>query len=210
MDEKTEALIDLGEVFEAAFPDDVIWQGLVNGELIVEVKPDAIVKVSKFARDDVNCLFKTCTDICGVDYPERDPRFDVVYNLLSLKHNQRLRLKVATDEDTPVPSVTDVWPAANWYERECWDHYGVFFSGHPDLRRILTDYGFDGHPQRKDFPLTGYVEVRYDDEQRRVVYEPVKLSQEFRSFDFLSPWEGLTRQLPGDEKAAAQGEGEGA
>jgi len=210
MDEKTEALIDLGEVFEAAFPDDVICQGLVNGELIVEVRPAEIVKVTKFARDDANCLFKTCIDVCGVDYPDREVRFDVVYNLLSLKHNQRMRLKVATDEDSPVPSVTCVWPSANWYERECWDQYGVFFSDHPDLRRILTDYGFDGHPQRKDFPLTGYVEVRYDDEQRRVVYEPVKLTQEFRSFDFLSPWEGLTRQLPGDEKAAAKGEGEGA
>ncbi len=207
MDEKTEALIELGEVFEAAFPDDVTWQGLVNGELVVEVRAEEIVKVAKFARDDANCLCKVCTDICGVDYPERELRFEVVYNLLSLKHNQRVRLKVSTDEDTPVPSVTGIWPSANWYERECWDHYGVFFTDHPDLRRILTDYGFDGHPQRKDFPLTGYVEVRYDDEQRRVVYEPVKLTQEFRTFDFLSPWEGMTRHLPGDEKATKEGEG---
>ena len=154
-----------------------------------------------FLRDDANCQFKLLMDVCGVDYPDRDERFDVVYNLLSLKLNQRVRVKVTTDEDTPVPSVTGVFRSANWYEREAWDLYGIFFSDHPDLRRILTDYGFEGHPLRKDFPLTGYVEVRYDDEQKRVVYEPVKLTQEFRTFDFLSPWEGMTRVLPGDEKA---------
>lgn len=154
-----------------------------------------------FLRDDTNCLFKILVDVCGVDYPEREERFEVVYHLLSLKHNQRIRVKVSTDEDTPVPSVVGVFSTANWFEREVWDLYGVFFSDHPDLRRILTDYGFEGHPLRKDFPLTGYVEVRYDDEQKRVVYEPVKLTQEFRRFDFLSPWEGAQYVLPGDEKA---------
>ena len=142
-------------------------------------------------------------DVCGVDWPERERRFDVVYNLLSLKLNQRVRVKIQTDETTPVPSVTAIFPSAGWYEREAWDLFGIFFSDHPDLRRLLTDYGFEGHPLRKDFPLTGYVEVRYDDEQKRVVYEPVKLTQDFRSFDFLSPWEGMTRVLPGDEKASA-------
>ncbi|HIE20639.1 MAG TPA: NADH-quinone oxidoreductase subunit C, partial [Rhodospirillales bacterium] len=137
----------------------------------------------------------------GVDYPDRSPRFEVVYNLLSLAHNNRVRVKIRTDEETPVPSATGVFSAANWWEREVWDLYGIYFSEHPDLRRILTDYGFEGHPLRKDFPLTGYVELRYDDEQKRVVYEPVKLTQEYRDFDFLSPWEGVQRMLPGDEKA---------
>jgi NADH-quinone oxidoreductase subunit C len=140
-------------------------------------------------------------DILGVDYPEQEERFEVVYQFLSLRHNQRVRVKVTTDEDSPVPSVAGIYPSAIWYEREVWDMYGVFFADHPDLRRILTDYGFEGHPLRKDFPLTGYVELRYDDEQKRVVYEPVKLTQDFRTFDFLSPWDGMTRQLPGDEKA---------
>lgn len=154
-----------------------------------------------FLRDDANCLFSQLTDICGVDYPERERRFEVVYQLLSMKHNLRLRVKVVADEKTPVPSVVEVFPSAGWYEREVWDMYGVLFSGNPDLRRILTDYGFDGHPQRKDFPLTGYVELRYDAEQKRVVYEPVKLNQAYRSFDFLSPWEGSPAYvLPGDEK----------
>jgi NADH-quinone oxidoreductase subunit C len=139
-------------------------------------------------------------DVCGVDYPSREERFEVVYNLLSLRQNHRVRVKVTTDEDTPVPSVAEVFSSANWFEREVWDLYGVFFADHPDLRRILTDYGFEGHPLRKDFPMTGHVEVRYDDEDKRVVYEPVRLPQEFRSFDFLSPWEGAPRQLPGDEK----------
>ena len=146
-------------------------------------------------------------DVTAVDYPERDERFEVVYHLLSLKHNQRVRVKLAADEETPVPSVTEVFNSANWLEREAWDMYGIYFSGHPDLRRLLTDYGFEGHPLRKDFPLTGYVEVRYDEDQKRVVYEPVKLSQEFRSFDFMSPWEGML-QLPGDEKAGETEEGE--
>ena len=174
---------------------------VVNGELILNVRAEALLRVIKFLRNDANCLFHMLVDICGVDYPEREKRFEIVYNLLSLKHNIRLRLKVSTDENTPVPSVSSIYPTAGWFERECWDMYGVFFGDHPDLRRILTDYGFEGHPLRKDFPLTGYVEVRYDDEQRRVVYEPVKLTQEFRSFDFLSPWEGMTPTLPGDEKA---------
>lgn len=209
MDEKRQALSELGAYVEQAFPDQVVRQGLINGELVVQVQHTGLVAMARFLRDDPSCLFKQVMDICGVDYPEREKRFEIVYNLLSLKHNARLRLKVLTDEDTAVPSVAAVWPAANWFEREVWDLYGVFFSDHPDLRRLLTDYGFDGHPLRKDFPLTGYVEVRYDEEQRRVIYEPVKLTQEFRSFDFLSPWEGMTRQgaLPGDEKAAPGREG---
>ncbi|WP_375542689.1 NADH-quinone oxidoreductase subunit C [Aestuariispira ectoiniformans] len=210
MDDKSQALVDLGNYIAGKFPDDIKSHELINGELVVVVGLRSIQKIAQFVRDDANCLFKMCVDICGVDYPEREKRFEVVYNLLSLKQNLRLRLKVNTDEDTAVPSVAGVWPSANWFEREAWDMYGVFFSEHPDLRRILTDYGFEGHPQRKDFPLTGYVEVRYDDEQSRVVYEPVKLTQEFRNFDFLSPWEGMTPQLPGDEKAEAQNqEGEG-
>ena len=155
----------------------------------------------KTLHDDSLCLFEVLIDICGVDYPEREQRFDVVYHLLSPRHNQRIRLKCRTDETTAVPSVVEVFPGANWYEREAYDMYGILFSGHPDLRRILTDYGFQGYPLRKDFPLTGYVEVRYDDDQKRVVYEPVKLTQEFRSFDFKSPWEGTNYVLPGDEKA---------
>lgn len=161
-----------------------------------------IIKVLLFLRDDPRCQFKVFTDICGVDYPEREARFEIVYNLLSLKFNKRVLVKVAADEETLVPSACGVYSAANWFEREVWDMYGVLFDGHPDLRRILTDYGFDGHPLRKDFPLTGYVEVRYDMEKKRVVYEPVSLPQEFRKFDFLSPWEGPDYVLPGDEKAS--------
>ena len=172
-----------------------------NGELTLRVERDRIVKVLALLRDDPNCQFKQLMDIAGVDFPERERRFDVVYNLLSLTGNMRVRVIVETDEETPVSSVAELYSAASWFEREAWDLFGIFFSNHPDLRRILTDYGFEGHPLRKDFPLTGYVEVRYDDEQKRVVYEPVKLTQEFRTFDFLSPWEGITRQLPGDEKA---------
>jgi NADH-quinone oxidoreductase subunit C len=174
---------------------------VAHGELTIEVNWDAIVTVLTFLRDDTNCQFRQLIDICGVDYPGRERRFEVVYHLLSLRHNQRIRVKLSTDESTPVPSATGVFSAAGWWEREAWDLYGILFSGHPDLRRILTDYGFEGHPLRKDFPLTGHVEVRYDDEQKRVVYEPVKLTQEFRSFDFLSPWEGMPSTLPGDEKA---------
>ncbi len=195
------ALRDLGELISASLGDAVSDFHVRNGELAVEVKRDSIVKVLSFLRDDVNCQFKLLVDICGVDYPSEEERFEVVYNLLSLTHNIRVRVKITTDEDTPVPSVIDVYNSANWMERETWDMYGIYFTGHPDLRRILTDYGFEGHPLRKDFPLTGYVELRYDDEQKRVVYEPVKLTQDFRSFDFLSPWEGVQSQLPGDEKA---------
>lgn len=204
-----EALSDLAGYIDSTFGNAINGHAIAHGELVIEVGPQNLVKLCKFLRDDAQCLFQQLVDICGVDYPERDQRFDVVYNLLSFKHNTRIRLKVATNEDIAVPSVVSIWPAANWYEREVWDMYGVFFSEHPDLRRILTDYGFDGHPQRRDFPLTGYVEMRYDDQQRRVVYEPVKLTQEFRSFDFMSPWEGMTPTLPGDEKAQTS-EGEGA
>ncbi len=197
----TEALQDLADYVRAALPEDVRATEVRLDELIVTVRREAIVKALTFLRDDTNCRFKMLVDICGVDYPERDERFEVVYNLLSLTHNQRIRVKVTTDETTPVPSVTGVFSSAGWAEREAWDLYGILFSDHPDLRRILTDYGFEGHPLRKDFPLTGYVEVRYDNEQKRVVYEPVKLTQEFRTFDFLSPWEGIQEVLPGDEKA---------
>jgi NADH-quinone oxidoreductase subunit C len=199
----TVALEKLGGYVAAAVPEAVIRQGVVGGELVLDVRREAIVDVCRFLRDDPECLFKLFVDLCGVDWPQRMPeRFDVVYNLLSLKHNRRIRLKLTASETTPVPSVTGVWSAAGWWERETWDLFGVMFDGNPDLRRILTDYGFEGHPFRKDFPLTGYVEVRYDEEQKRVVYEPVKLKQEFRNFDFLSPWEGMDRVLPGDEKAS--------
>ena len=203
-DANQDALEELGAHVTAKLGNAVIDHHIRNGELNVETTVDDIVRVLKFLRDDASCQFKSLMDVCGVDYPEQEKRFEVNYNLLSYKHNQRIRIKVRTDEDTPVPSVSNVFPTASWFERECWDMYGVFFSEHPDLRRLLTDYGFEGHPLRKDFPLTGYVEVRYDDEQKRVVYEPVKLTQAFRSFDFLSPWEGMTRELPGDEKAEAE------
>jgi len=181
--------------------DKTVRQGIALGELTLLVAASDIVPVLTALRDDRQCLFEVLIDICGVDYPERAKRFDVVYHLLSPRRNQRIRVKCETDEETAVPSVVDVFPAANWFEREAYDMYGILFSGHPDLRRILTDYGFQGYPLRKDFPLTGYVEVRYDDAQKRVVYEPVKLTQEFRSFDFESPWEGVEYILPGDEKA---------
>jgi len=197
----TDALRDLGEYIAAQLPEAVRRHEVRLGELMVWTTRDQVVRLVKFLRDDSNCLFKLLVDICGVDYPDEEERFEIVYNLLSIKHNQRIRVKLTTDEDQPVPSVTGVFSCAGWLEREVWDLYGVFFSGHPDLRRILTDYGFEGHPMRKDFPLTGYVEVRYDEEQRRVVYEPVRLPQDFRNFDFLSPWEGMLRPLPGDEKA---------
>lgn len=205
----SEALSELGEHIADKLGKDVISCEVSVGELNVAVDRDAIVPVLKFLRDDVNCQFKMLIDICGVDYPEESPRFEVVYHLLSLIHNLRIRVKVRTEDEEPVPSVVDVYSAANWFERETWDMCGVYFSGHPDLRRLLTDYGFEGHPLRKDFPLTGYVEVRYDDEQKRVVYEPVKLTQEFRSFDFVSPWEGMERVLPGDEKATVDADAEG-
>ena len=197
----SEALRELGDAIKAALPAEVDGVDFRLGELMVVVKPVAIIRVLTYLRDDPACLFTMLVDICGVDYPERAERFDVVYNLLSLRHNRRIRLKVRVGEETPVPSACSVFSAAGWYERETWDLYGVAFADHPDLRRLLTDYGFDGHPLRKDFPLTGHVEVRYDDEQKRVIYDRVKLTQDFRTFDFLSPWEGMTRQLPGDEKA---------
>ncbi len=171
------------------------------GELTLHAEAANIVDVLTFLRDDAECKFVCFIDICGADYPTREMRFDVVYHLLSPYKNTRIRVKVRADEETQVPSTISVFPAANWYERETFDLYGILFSGHPDLRRILTDYGFSGHPLRKDFPVTGHVEVRYDDEAKRVVYEPVKLVQEFRQFDYLSPWEGTEYVLPGDEKA---------
>ena len=174
-----------------------------RGETTVTVPRDQIVAVLTRLRDDPALQFENLIDICGVDYPSRTERFEVVYHLLSLRRNLRLRVKISTDETTPVPSAIPVFPGANWFEREAYDMYGIHFSDHPDLRRLLTDYGFRGHPLRKDFPLTGYVEVRYDDELKRVVYEPVKLTQEFRNFDFQSPWEGVDYVLPGDEKAKA-------
>ena len=196
-----EALNELGEYVAAALPQEVLEREVAGGELTLGARADAIVKVLTFLRDDANCNFGLLMDLCGVDYPERPRRFEVVYNLLSLNHNQRLRVRVLCDEQTPVPSVTGVYSSAGWLEREVWDMYGVFFSDHPDLRRILTDYGFQGHPQRKDFPLTGYLEMRYDDDQKRIVYEPVSLVQEYRHFDFMSPWEDASYLLPGDEKA---------
>ncbi len=202
----TQALIDLGEHIAAALPKSVQAKEIAYGELMLRVPPEHLVKTLTFLRDDQNCQFKMLADLTAVDFPDRDPRFDVVYNLLSLKHNQRIRVKAATGEDSPVPSVSALFSSAIWLEREAWDMYGIYFSDHPDLRRLLTDYGFEGHPLRKDFPLTGYVEVRYDEDQKRVVYEPVNLTQEFRRFDFLSPWEGMLH-LPGDEKADAE-EGE--
>ena len=197
----TESLQDLGSYIAGAFPQDVTGTAIKHDELMVSVKHEAVARVLAFLRDDPKCLFKVLIDVCGVDYPERPERFDVVYNLLSVKLNTRVRVKAMADETSPVPSVTGLFSSAGWFEREAWDLFGIYFSDHPDLRRILTDYGFEGHPLRKDFPLTGYVELRYDEEQKRVVYEPVKLKQEFRSFDFTSPWEGMTRILPGDEKA---------
>lgn len=192
---------ELGEYISSTLGADIDELTFDQDELTISVPGSALIKVLSFLRDDANCKFKLLMDVCGVDYPEQPLRFCVVYNLLSLTLNLRIRVKVWTDEDTPVPTATEIFSSANWFEREIWDLYGVYFSEHPDLRRILTDYGFEGHPLRKDFPLTGYVELRYDDEQKRVVYEPVKLTQEFRSFDFLSPWEGAHGVLPGDEKA---------
>jgi NADH-quinone oxidoreductase subunit C len=200
------ALKDLGEFIAAALSQEVTSSELILDELVVTVRAPCVVKVLSFLRDDVNCQFKQLMDVCGVDYPEDEQRLEVVYHLLSLTHNNRIRVKTRTDEDTPIPSITGVFSSANWFEREAWDLFGIFFSGHPDLRRIMTDYGFEGHPLRKDFPLTGHVELRYDDEKKRVVYEPVKLTQDFRSFDFLSPWEGMDRVLPGDEKAEEAGD----
>ncbi len=195
-----ESLKDLAAYITEKMDSQIGSATVANGELTLGVEGGDITAVLTFLRDDVQCQFISFIDICGVDYPARARRFDVVYHLLSPRQNQRIRVKVETDEDTPVPSVTGIFPGAEWFERETYDMYGVLFTGHPDLRRILTDYGFEGHPLRKDFPLTGYWEVRYDDEAKRVVYEPVELKQEYRNFDFLSPWEGTDYVLPGDEK----------
>jgi NADH-quinone oxidoreductase subunit C len=197
----SEALKDLANYIEEKLDGRIQDWIVAYGELSLFVEAGDIIDVLTFLKNDVQCQFFAFIDISGVDYPVREKRFEVVYHLLSPRQNQRIRVKVSTDEETPIPSVIEVFPAANWYEREVYDLYGVFFTDHPDLRRILTDYGFEGHPLRKDFPLTGFVEVRYNDEAKRVVYEPVELRQEFRNFDFLSPWEGTDYVLPGDEKA---------
>jgi NADH-quinone oxidoreductase subunit C len=194
-----DALQSIGEKANAALPGAITDIKLAFGELTLTAEAARIVDLLTFLRDDADCRFACFIDISGVDYPQRERRFDVVYHLLSPQLNRRVRVKVETDEATPVPSAIGVYPGANWFEREIYDLFGVLFDGHPDLRRLLTDYGFDGHPLRKDFPMTGFVEVRYDDEEKRVRYEPVQLNQEFRQFDFLSPWEGAP--LPGDEKA---------
>jgi NADH-quinone oxidoreductase subunit C len=197
-----EALKELGEQIAGSLAAAVLSKTIAHGELTLNVARERILEVLTFLRDEPQCRFEVLIDICGVDWPAREQRFDVVYHLLSPRLNQRIRVKLKTDETTPVPSAVGVFSVADWFEREAYDMFGILFSGHPDLRRILTDYGFQGHPLRKDFPLTGYVEVRYDDELKRVVYEPVELTQEFRSFDFESPWEGTKYVLPGDEKAS--------
>ncbi len=196
-----ETLRDLGDYIEAVLDDKIIEWRVSFGELTVLANRTDIVEVVRVLRDDPRLKFVSFIDVTAVDYPERAQRFEVVYHLLSPKQNARVRVKICTGEDMPVDSICGVFPGANWFEREAYDMYGILFLGHPDLRRLLTDYGFDGHPLRKDFPLTGYYEVHYDDEKKRVVYEPVKLAQEFRNFDFLSPWEGVDYVLPGDEKA---------
>jgi NADH-quinone oxidoreductase subunit C len=199
---ETAKLDALAEAIEAALPGAILEKGISIGELTLIVERQRILEVATALRDNPAWRFKMLIDICGADYPDRAERFEVVYHLLSIHDNLRVRLKLAVDGTAMVPSLVSLFPAANWYEREAYDLYGILFDGHPDLRRLLTDYGFRGHPLRKDFPLTGFVEVRYDEEQKRVVYEPVKLPQEFRTFDFLSPWEGAEyAPLPGDEKA---------
>ncbi|WP_294608207.1 NADH-quinone oxidoreductase subunit C [uncultured Roseovarius sp.] len=196
----TNALKELGGYIELKRGDCVLGWEIAHGELNVDVALSNVTGLVEFLKTDQNCAFSTLVDITAVDYPERAKRYDVVYHLLSMYQNHRIRLRVATREDDMVPSITEVYPAANWFEREVFDMYGILFSGHPDLRRILTDYGFRGHPLRKDFPTTGYTEVRYDEVHKRVVYEPVSLVQEYRQFDFMSPWEGAEYILPGDEK----------
>jgi len=207
-----QALQELGDRLALALAEAVLAHEVHLGQLVLTVQRDHIVQVLTHLRDQPECRFQLLIDLCGVDWPDREQRFEVVYHLLSLTHNRRIRVKLSTDEEGAVPSVTGVFSTAGWFERETWDMYGIYFSDHPDLRRLLTDYGFDGHPLRKDFPLTGYNEVRYDEDQKRVIYEPVKLPQEFRRFEFLSPWEGMTGAvLPGDEKAGgSQGGGTGA
>jgi NADH-quinone oxidoreductase subunit C len=201
----SEALRELGLGIEAKRPDCVVSWDVSFGELTIHVAQSSLVDFVEFLKIDSTCRFSTLVDITAVDHPDREARFDVVYHFLSMYQNQRVRLKVAVREDDMVPSLTEVHPSANWFEREVFDMFGILFSGHPDLRRILTDYGFRGYPLRKDFPTTGYTEVRYDEEQKRVVYEPVKLVQEYRQFDFMSPWEGAEYILPGDDKAGAKG-----
>lgn len=200
-----ERLKELADHVAAALPSAVSGCEVRHRELSVRVEREALTEVLRFLRDDPKCRYSVLCDICGVDYPDRPLRFEIVYNLLSMSLNQRIRLKVDTNEDDPVPSASELFSSAGWWEREAWDLFGIYFAGNADLRRILTDYGFEGHPMRKDFPLTGYVELRYDEEQKRVVYEPVRLQQEFRRFDFLSPWEGMDQILPGDEKAGESG-----
>jgi NADH-quinone oxidoreductase subunit C len=197
----TISLLDLAEHITESLDGAVTSHEMMNDEMVLTAKTTEIVRVLQFLRDDSECQFKMLVSLCGVDYPDRPSRFEVVYNLLSLTQNNRVRVKLEVAENEFVPTVTKVFSTAGWFEREAWDMYGIYFDGHSDLRRILTDYGFEGHPLRKDFPLTGYVELRYDEEQRRVVYEPVQLTQDYRNFDYLSPWEGMTdMQLPGDEK----------
>lgn len=200
----TEALNELGAYIEAKRADCVLGWNVHNDELNVDMALSHIVALVEFLKTDQTCRFSTLVDITAVDYPDRAKRFDLVYHFLSMYQNQRIRLRVAIREDEMVPSIVEAHPAANWFEREVFDMFGILFSGHPDLRRILTDYGFRGHPLRKDFPTTGYTEVRYDEVQKRVVYEPVSLVQEYRQFDFMSPWEGAKYILPGDEKEAGQ------
>jgi len=198
-DGKLEAL---GQMIVSALPGAVTAHSMAFGQLTISADASRIVEVMRFLRDDPRCRFVSFIDVTAVDYPGRARRFDVVYHLLSPTLNARVRIRAEADETTQVPSIIELFPGADWFERECYDLYGVIFVGHPDMRRLLTDYGFDGHPLRKDFPLTGFVEVRYDDQEKRVVYEPVRLNQEFRKFDFLSPWEGADYPvLPGDEKA---------
>ncbi len=198
---KTDALQALGEHVASALEEDVTGFEVAHGELTVTIHRDRVLKVLRVLRDDPQCRFTSLIDICGVDWPNRADRFDVVYHMLSMHLNHRIRVIASTDEDTPVDSVVELFPVANWFEREAFDMYGILFDNHPDLRRILTDYGFHGHPLRKDFPLSGFTQVVYDEEEKRVVYEPVELVQEYRDFDFLSPWEGAKYVLPGDEKA---------
>ncbi len=199
----SDELRELGEHISATIDSDLRDWRIAYGELTIEARADRIVPVLKFLRDNPLCRFIQLMDLCGVDYPERAKRFDVVYHLLSLHNNTRIRVKAQVGENESIPSVREIYPCADWFEREAFDMYGIAFSDHPDLRRILTDYSFEGFPLRKDFPLTGYLEVRYDDQQKRVVYEPVNLVQEYRNFDYLSPWEGAHSVLPGDEKAAS-------
>lgn len=202
--EMTAELETLGARISGALPGAVTDVKIAYGELTLTVARDRWIETAAYLRDDPECLFVNVVDVTAADYPERDERFEVVAHLASPKHNRRIRIKTPATEDTPVDSLVPLFPGADWYERETYDLFGVIFAGHPDLRRIMTDYGFDGHPLRKDFPMTGFVEVRYDDERKRVVYEPVRLQQEYRNFDFLSPWEAVKYDLPGDEKAKGQ------